>query len=138
MTYQLSWLVEKRVIYLKQSGIINYEELKESFYGHQAMRKEGIAPVHVINDSTNIKSISFGLSDIKKLLIISKSTPTQAWYVVVTPNRFIRIIANIAAQFSGGKQRGFVSLEEAILFLEDVDDSLGKIPLPSAMHEPLS
>lgn len=135
MGYKISWLVDQRIIFLYQYGITNIEELQQVIEDQMAMQTEGISPVHVINDSTHIEKMLFGLADIKKVLNLPHVKGNAGWYVLVSPDRFKRFLANIAGEFSGGRHREFATIQEAIDFLHSMDDSLGEIPLPDYEYE---
>jgi hypothetical protein len=135
MAYQTAWLVEGRVVYIEFSGVGTIEELREAVASEINVIETSPQTVHFINDSTRQEKITFGLANIKTLLNIP-AVQAKGWHIVVTPHRFNRFIANIAGQFNSTRHREFATIEEAIQFLQEADDSVGEIPLPEAQPIP--
>lgn len=135
MTFHASWLVKERVAFIHQTGISTVEELEAIIHTQIALQEQGNGTVHIVHYADDLHTMTFGLNDIKKMLNLPQVTPNNGWFLFVSADRFKRFTANIAAQFNGGRHREFANIEEAIAFLQDLDDSLGKIPMPTPDYE---
>jgi hypothetical protein len=125
MAYEISWLVEQRLILITFNGVLTQEDLfalsKDAF----DMAEAGTAPVHSISDGTHMTATEVGIGDLKK--VMGNRSTKSGWSVTVTPGRMDRFLASIANQLLGMKSRHFATLQEAIDFLKDIDPTLPEI-----------
>ena len=135
MPYEISWLVEKRVILARVYGVANIEMLTELNEAEHATIVQGIPLVHLISDTTKVEKVEVSLKDLHKLAKSFKKPEGMGWYVEVHPSTFNRMISSIALQFAGARHREFATIEDAIAFLQDVDESLPPMEILSQYNE---
>ncbi|MCI0711186.1 MAG: hypothetical protein L0154_13595 [Chloroflexi bacterium] len=125
MAYEISWLIEKRLILITFIGVLSKEDLYAVSEAAFKMAESGTAPVHSITDGTSLTSIEIGIDDLRK--IMENRSYKSGWSVTVTPGRMERFLASIANQLFRMKSRHFATYEEAITFLQAVDTTLPEI-----------
>ncbi|MBZ0287199.1 MAG: hypothetical protein K8I30_06260 [Anaerolineae bacterium] len=130
MPYQIRWLVENRVIYQRQYGVITTEELYDSNKQTAAMTAAGIRFVHLITDASGAEKNEIGLNDL--IAFYKQYTPHEnlGWSVYISPSLMNRFFASVVTQITKVRTREFGTLPEGIKFLIEHDDSLPDIPLP--------
>jgi hypothetical protein len=133
MAYRLYWLLEERVLIGEWWDSIDGAELRA--YNDQALQMAATSAqtVHLISLSGRVNHTQLGLKDLQTIAQDYQRTTKIMWRLFVSPNRLDRIVANLAGQFFMGHYRQFATLEEALKFLREVDDSLPDlIPLMPA------
>ncbi len=134
MEYQLSWLIENRIILVKFVGVMDSKAmqayLEESFaMRDQANEANGVnGPlVHTITDSLDVTGSKLGLSDIRSMMTQLRDQKV-GWSIFVSDKMIDRLFASIGHQFVGVRHREFATMEEGFEFLENNDPTLGAIP----------
>ena len=130
MPYELSWLVEKRVILARFHGVITAEELKRFLPEQHALVAEGTPPIHHINDTTDTGPFEVKLDKLQALLKMLKRPEGVGWYVEANPHPIGRMTSSIALQIAGRRHRVVSTLEEAVAFLQQNDETLPPITIP--------
>jgi hypothetical protein len=128
MPYEVSWLVEKRVVYTRIYGFVTGDEL-------QAQNRELEGYVHaseqllyIITDATDTTGTNMGLRDLQKTQFAD--TPNLGWSVYISPKKMDRFFASVITQLWKKRSREFATLEEGIRFVQSIDESLPTIPFP--------
>lgn len=129
MTYKLTWMVDKRIIYFRTSGVVTIDEIKEANRQIMVMIDEGIQFVHLLTDSTDVDKIVFSLSDLVSAFRGILYVPNLGWSIYVSPKALERFFANVTTQLSQSRHREFGTLDQAIAFLQSVDETLPEIDL---------
>jgi hypothetical protein len=127
--------VENRVIYVRSYGVVSVAEIQTASLQTGQMMNSGIKFVHMIADSTEVAKLTFNLTDLVKGLRGLPTSPNLGWSLNVSPNMLYRFMASIIAQIVNSRQRVFNTLNEAIVFLQSVDETLPQIPHPSKAGE---
>jgi hypothetical protein len=127
MAYNVSWLVDKRIIYFRTTGTVTIDQVKNANKQIMIMLEEGTPFIHLLTDTTNADKISFSLSDLMSVFRGMPATSALGWSVYVSPKMLDRFFANITTQMSNSRHREFSSLDEAIAFLQSVDETLPEI-----------
>ena len=135
MPVEVSWLVENRVIYSRCHGVLSVAEVKEASSQTTRMMNSGIKFVHQIANATDIERLSFNLTDLMKSFRGFPASPNMGWTLTVSPNAIHRFISSIVVQMGSSRQRVFNTLEEAIAFLQSIDETLPPIPFPTKEGE---
>lgn len=130
MPYEVSWLVEKRIIYFHTSGIATIDDVKAGNKKVMAMLEEGIPFVHLITDSTDVEKVQLGLNDLASVFRDMPASPKMGWSIYISPKMLDRFFASVTTQLTKSRHREFTTLEDAIAFLRSVDDTLPEIELP--------
>ena len=128
MPYQVSWLVDQRVMYTRMYGFVTGEEL-----GAQKVEMEALLPkdgpkLYIITDGTDTTGTNMGLRDLQKTQFADATS--LGWAVYISPKKMDRFFASVITQLLKKRSREFATLEEGIRFLQSVDETLPPIPLP--------
>jgi len=128
MPYQMSWLVEKRVIYARMYDRMTSQQLASYYQEMMAYAQKSELLLHTITDSTDLKSTEMGLRDLQ-------NTPfagilNLGWAVFISPSMMNRFFASVITQLSKKRGRQFATLEEGLRFLQEIDDTLPPLSMP--------
>jgi|GEM_PF-5111909 len=93
------------------------------------MLSAGNAPVHNIVDFTNVTKFDFNIANLLSSDVIEEFSQNAqlGWVIFVgrpDNKRLIGLIAATSAQAYNFRGRWYATIEEAIDFLKDIDDSL--------------
>lgn len=130
MGYQLLWLIQDRVIYIRQFGVINRDELIRYLDESMVMRDEANARlgeggplVHTITDARAVEKNELQLSDLQTMLH-SLRAQRVGWSIYVNESKIVRFLASVAHQMVGVRHSMCSSMEDALAFLNKVDETL--------------
>jgi hypothetical protein len=133
MTTAVRWLVENRIILSHFSGAIDSEQLLAYLEVSFAMRDAANEAngkygqlVHTISDGSQITSQVASLPNVQKIM---KSLREQkvGWSLYVSPNRLDRLVSSVAHQVGGIRYKAYDTMDKAIQFTRDNDDSLAEV-----------
>ncbi len=127
MPYEISWLVDKRVLYTRMYGFVTGEELnaQNKDIGEYARQSELL--LHTINDGIGVTGTSMGLRDLQNTQF--NSLDNLGWAIYVSPSKMNRFFASVITQLSKKRGRQFATLGEALKFLNEMDDTLPPLSL---------
>lgn len=126
MAYELSWLVENRVIYENLAGNLTLDELREVGKLVGEYVATGTPFVHLLADLTQVGKFPMNLREINN--IFENPYPDRfGWMVGVTNNQVVRFFGTMIPQLQGARIRMFASADEALRFLQSVDETLPKL-----------
>ncbi|MEO8613368.1 MAG: hypothetical protein ABI690_36090 [Chloroflexota bacterium] len=130
MAYQVTWLVENRIVHVLNSGVANAEDVVNSMREAIALLDSGEAPVHMLVESqTEGSDISLG--DLLKIIRNNPKSTNIGWAVFVSENKMNRFFGSMGTQISGVQTKTFPTMAEAIAFLKRADITLPEmISLP--------
>jgi hypothetical protein len=122
MPIEVSWLIPQRVVYERFSGEITLDDIRQNSELVGPLMAEGIPLIHTIIDVTEVTSHP-GLNEIRN------STPmetydNEGWRILVGGNAIARFIGSVILQLMQRRFRAYPTMEEAIQFLAEIDDSL--------------
>ena len=128
VTTKVSWLVDKRVIFMQPDGFLTGDDLVAlmSVMEEYARGSEGL--VHIVSDSSNISGMNMGLRDLQKLHF--PNIPNLGWAISISQKPMERFFASVLMQLTNKRGRQFATLDEALHFLQDIDDSLPPLSKP--------
>jgi hypothetical protein len=130
MTYQITWLLENRIIYVLNTGIGTAEDVVNSTREVQTLLAQSRPFVHMIVDGQQ-ETNDIKLGDLLTIIRTSPASPNLGWFVYVSESKMNRFFGSMASQITGAKSKAFATLSEAIEFLQHIDQSLpDNIPLP--------
>lgn len=135
MPCEASWLVENRVIYIRSYGVVSVAEIQSTSIQTKQMMDSGTKFVHMIADSTDVERLTFNLTDLVRSIRGLPTSPNLGWSINVSPNMMYRFMASIISQIASSRQRVFTTLDEALAFLQSMDETLPSLPLPSKAGE---
>lgn len=129
MPYEITWLVENRVLLTRPVGDISIEELEDAVVRMQTMMNAGEEPIHTLSDNRQVGTFPTSLSTLKKFM--TRHPKATGWSVLIQDNSAARFVSEMVTRFAGqSKLKSFVTLQEGVAFLERNDKSLGKVPNP--------
>jgi hypothetical protein len=129
MGYEITWLVESRIVYAKMYGTVTREETMQFRDDITRAINSGTPDVHVVTHAAENVKNTMSLSDLISLFKQSTRNPKQGWSIYVSPNQINRFFATVVAQMTKTRTREFAALEDAIAFLKASDHTLPAIPL---------
>lgn len=124
MPHKIIWVVDKRVLLTTFNGVITAEELSRFIADVRAEIKQGTPLVHHISNSLGMEKVQFSLKTLQTLTSAVKMTGELGWQVDINQNPMNKFFANLGGQFVRLRTRTFSTLDEAIAFLKDVDETL--------------
>jgi hypothetical protein len=130
MASQIRWLVDKRIIYMSTSGTVTMDDVRSCNLAIMEMLEVGTPFIHVISDSTDMQKNEIGLGDLVTMIKTVPSSPKMGWSIYVSKNKLDRFFASVTMQLSKTRNREFDSVEKALAFLMENDDTLSDIPMP--------
>ncbi len=127
MGYSVYWHVPQRVYVIQLWGDISLEELKELSDKASEFARNGGAPVHLIGDARNVKSIPKNLAQAQKMAQVFRE-PTLGWVFFLNNDRIINFFASIISQLAGISYKSFQEPEEMMEMLQRIDSTLPELP----------
>jgi hypothetical protein len=122
MPYQLSWLVEGRIILNKSWGTLTKEEIPRYDQEMLNLLDAGTAPlVHCISDITELENMP-GVTAMTQFTFVKH--PCMGWQLAYGGKLAMTLIGNLASQIFRMRFRSFRNREEALAFLQQVDSTL--------------
>lgn len=123
MPYELNWRIENRVIWLRVWDVVTMDEINTISPQIMEMLNAGSAPVHLLADYTDVTRMPFSLQHSQKAVDV-QAHPHIGWVMTITNNQRMRFITTILLQITSMWMRQFAKVDEALEFLQHVDDSL--------------
>lgn len=123
MPIQYSWLVEGRIILLEAIDQITLQDIQAEDEIMRGFFSQSNAPlIHVLADETRPEKMpdlkSFAASNWVK-------DPRVGWFILYgLKHKFLRFVLTVGAQLFRLRTRIFDTREEAIDFLQNIDDTL--------------
>jgi len=127
MPYEISWLVDKRVLYTRMYGFISSEEMdaQNKEIAEYAQKSELL--LHTLNDGIGVTGTSMGLRDLQNTQF--NNFNNLGWAIYISPSKMNRFFASVITQLSKKRGRQFATLEEGLRFLQEIDDTLPQISM---------
>jgi hypothetical protein len=128
------WAVQGRVVMTRFSGKYTLEDVEESISQYATMVvNEGKPPfIHNIMDGTTVTELSqdvLSLIKVSKLMRSTLNDTRVGWILSVDPDPHpvLRFVGVALMQMTKVRYRHLSTMEEAIAFLADVDDTLPSV-----------
>jgi hypothetical protein len=122
MPFDISWLIDKRVVLMYMYGNVDIEEVKQQTEASRTYRALGVTPVHTIVDSREITKVPMSFDKIRQMM--SSNAIPGSWTIILTSNSVTRFIATLVTQTVGMQYRFMESPDEALAYLYQLDPSL--------------
>lgn len=128
MAYQISWFIEKRVLYCRYSDFINIEQLNQVVVKSRTYYETGIAPIHTILDFIHVQDLDFSfkaaLNDPGAAEYFKN--PKLGWtiYVAQKDSNFYHLVASFLEKQFEAKIAIVENLDMAHQFLIQKDKNL--------------
>jgi len=127
MPYEISWLVEKRVLYTRMYGYVTGEDLRNNNADMATYVLESEQLLHTVTDATETTGTDMGLRDLQNTQFTS--VENLGWGIYISPSKMNRFFASVITQLSKKRGRQFATLDEALKFLNEMDDTLPPLSL---------
>jgi hypothetical protein len=128
MAYEISWLIDKRLVQLKVFGSETVSEAREITIQLSEIIYTGEPPVHFLIDLLDVQPNGFPLSALPSLARIE--VKNVGWTAIVVRNKVVQMIASVALRLTGRSFKFFQTHERALQFLLSSDPTLTKIGKP--------
>jgi len=132
MPYTISWLVEKRIVYIHTYGLLTGEELVAQNLEIQKFVPEHEHLLNIITDGTDTTGTNMGLRDLQKTQF--STVDNLGWAIYISPSKMNRFFASVITQLSQKRGRQFATLDEGLKFLQDMDDTLPPLTAPDKTY----
>jgi hypothetical protein len=128
MPTQMRWMVEKRIIWVEVTG--KGDDIDSGMQSPEAKAywDQGIPLVHLLMDMRGlegmppIKRSNAQVEEQKKFMEFVKQK--AGWTLVLTENALVRFSSTIFASLFNSRQRFFGTMEDALDFLQEQDETL--------------
>jgi hypothetical protein len=139
MPTEMRWLVDRRVMLVEITGTLTEADMNTNMQSPQTLQmwEEGIPLVHMIVDMRGLvgtppikppKDRSLDPELKRKMDAIKMKT---GWNITITHNTLVRFGASILGNLMQSRQRFFGTVEDALDFLQEQDETL-----PNLRHIP--
>jgi hypothetical protein len=129
MPYELTWYVEKRVIFQRLYGEITFSELRQMSDEANALVRSGTRFVHLLVDLQEVTKYPTNVKDASGVINMEPGD-NLGWTLVVTPNTVLRFLGSMMGQLARQRVNTFRTWEDALQFLSSRDDSIKLNELP--------
>lgn len=127
MPYQNMWYHEQRIIRTVFSGMVTADDFRNQLVEVFAMFKDGVAPVHIVLDITQVRRMAITLPELRELARQYPNGEALGWVMIVGDSLEARFLMGMGVQFRQAHARHFPTMDEALAFLGRHDDSLSAI-----------
>ncbi|MCU0514023.1 MAG: hypothetical protein MUE40_15815 [Anaerolineae bacterium] len=120
--------VPGRVVYSRATGITTVPELLEAVHYFEDQARQTSAPLlHVISDLRQARQ----MPTLHELVAMNvPQNEKLGWMLIVGSNKFFHFISSVLAGMFKTRFRYYETLEQAIAFLQSVDESLPDLQAP--------
>jgi hypothetical protein len=123
MPFRTTWIEDKRVILTELWGTLTTEEAQEMSDAHAKYLSQGIAPVHLIVDVTQLGGIPSNLRQNSSMGGYLRH-PSLGWTVLVGGSVLVNFMVSVIGQIFKFHYSKRESLEEAGAYLASQDPTL--------------
>lgn len=128
MSVTLQWLVEGRVIVSYVWDDFSEGEMAVGVRKAEQMMETGTPLIHDIIDMRHMGKHPINIRRISELMTIFRDD-RLGWVVLVSENDVVRFLSRTVLSLVRGRFRAVATPEEAIAFLQEIDETLPRIPL---------
>ncbi|MBA3869957.1 MAG: hypothetical protein H0X30_12490 [Anaerolineae bacterium] len=127
MSYELSWIIPSRVLLIELEGTVPTDEMIRLNSESLAHVDAGQAPVHILIDATNLNNTPVNLHELSEL---SKTMHHEGigWLILINPAKMVSFATSILSKLLQKKMKSADSIQEALMLLERVDQTLDAQP----------
>jgi len=123
MPYQITWLIDERVLYFHIEGELDPDMLREMVQESRDMANRGKNPVHAIVDATRAESIPKHIQTIIQEYKNQKPE-SSGFTVLVATSSLTRFFAQMVFKVFRLEVRFAADLDDAFMILQRVDTTL--------------
>lgn len=122
MQFELSWLIEKRVILARVSGVVDLYGMQRYLDARGELLAQGEPPVHIITDAAQVVGFPKDVRQMSRL--ISQTGVPSGWIVTFGMKSFLVPQVNLVARITHSPFHFANDLAETLRFLKSKDPSL--------------
>lgn len=126
MPYEVRWHTEKRILLVREYGVMTAEELRRMHEDVNRYVELGQPPVHIISDQRSLESFPQDLSTMRQLSEM-RSQPNVGWRVNIVTGATGRLLTTTLTQLSARYLKAAHSVDEALGFIARVDPTLADL-----------
>ncbi|MEO0561642.1 MAG: hypothetical protein AAF125_05995 [Chloroflexota bacterium] len=127
MPMQHDWILQDRIIYTRAVGNFTKADMLEVKAVSDEMIAAGKPLTHHIGDASHITKIDMGVQDMWDVMFAKVTPlPNRGWTISVTPSAVQRFLGSLMGRYGQLRQRNVATVDEALAFLADQDNTLPK------------
>lgn len=123
MAFRSSWIEEKRIIHTEMIGTMTSQEAQQISDAHMKFLNEGVAPVHLIVDLTQLKEVPTNLRQNTSMAGYLQH-PALGWTVLIGGNVLLNFMLSILGHVFKFRYVKRETMEEALAYLISQDQTL--------------
>jgi len=123
MPFEIGWSIENRVIYERVYGDLDFESTVAVAEQGSRLLGEGVTPVHMVIEMTDLKSFPTNVSKIHTVTQFMRS-PSLGWVVIIGSGSLATFFINVIRQIIKFPVVHQPSLDQALAFLREQDATL--------------
>lgn len=124
----ISWLVDKRVIFVDIGVRLTMTDLMEMNAGIIKLLDEGDAKIHIVFRATELADFPVTFSSLSQVFTLVKH-PKLGWSITINDNRVLKLIATMINKTVNRRTIKYVNTyEEVKELLQTIDPSLTDLP----------
>lgn len=124
MKTNINWTIHRKIVYANFPAEFDIHEWNDAGSQIRYFFDQGDSPVHVIVDMLGTKSHPMNAIEIIRGASPWLQHPRLGWTLHLTDSKVIRLLATITVQRYVARYRAFLSAEEAMHFIQEIDSSL--------------
>lgn len=125
MPYRIEWIVEKRVLLTTFSGKVTKAELCKFIEQIRDEIRSGQPLIYHISDSLDLEKVEISLLALQQLIKSISTFSELSWQIDINyPRALNTMLAAFASQFAGVRTRTMTALDDAVVFLKEIDPTL--------------
>lgn len=132
MAYKISWLLENRIMLITYDGVLSKADLQNYLSETMDMRDRANAKlglngplVHTITDARRMTKNEMSLKEALNMLTMVRKQRV-GWSIYIPATKLDKFFASLGHQLVGVRFNSFETVNDAIKFLIDTDESLGE------------
>jgi hypothetical protein len=126
MSFELSWLFDKRVVYIDISGDIEIGDIESIGHAFNSFYMQGVHPVYIVLDVQRVQRAPISLEQIKKL---EAGDFYKATTFVLANNSTARLVASLVVKVISTEFRFVENRKSVLASLYQIEPELRQIEL---------
>lgn len=127
MPYTIDWIVDERVIYLRNEGELTATEIEAMSRELARMSEDAVAPVHIVEDDRAVVGIESLSLDAVQEAFTAPDYEKFGWAIGIMPEKYETVsdvIGRVAELIGDMEYERVETLPEALEFLAEHDATL--------------
>jgi len=123
MPYKTSWIVDKRVILIEYIDTVTIEDVEAINENLRRYAEEGIAPIHMVSDHTQMGKVKLELKTIQSAFTIL-GLDVWGYFVMVGADTLTSFFASMIGTMSHINLKSRKNRDQALDFLRQEDHTM--------------